>query len=204
VRHRRRSSGKMGRLRFELSRLGRHRLSEERWRSPQRIASRTLFCDDLVYLEGGRLSYFGVRGATLGNPAVSFEVGSAEVDDLPAVSRYLSGPRRRARREAGCQLLLFGMENMDDDVDLLRRRGFGVTFRSRAEADAEVRSHRDACEFCADALIRKAAAATRRRSIQEPESMLHRRCRHRQIPAQLCRDVIHTMIAGCPEGRGLG
>jgi hypothetical protein len=178
--------------------------SEERWRSPQRIAHRTLFCDDLVYIEGGPPVYFGVRGGTPDNPTVSLEIGSAAAEDLPGVSRYLPGPRPKERREAACQLLVFGMECIEDHVDFLWRRGFSVTFGSRAEADAELRSHRDACEICADALVRKAAATIGPRSFQGPENMVQKKLQTaarlpRQIPSQLCRDIIDAMTAECPE-----
>jgi hypothetical protein len=122
---------------------------------------------------------------SLPSAAIFQVLGAGSAGSRVSIARIRDGKHERRRRLASTARLWCNLQ---------------VKSRSRCR----VRSHRDACEFCADALIRKAAAATRRRSIQEPESMLHRRCRHRQIPAQLCRNVIHTMIAGCPEGRGLG
>jgi hypothetical protein len=75
------------------------------------------------------------------------------------VSRYLPGPWPNERRDAACRLLVCGTERIEDEVDLLRRRLIQVTFASRAQADAGLRSHRDACEICAGALVRRAVAA---------------------------------------------
>jgi hypothetical protein len=71
---------------------------EERWRSPQRIAHRTLFCDDLVYIEGGRPVYFGVRRGTRNDPTLSLEIGSAEGGAFPSRQPLYSRPS--AQREA--------------------------------------------------------------------------------------------------------
>jgi hypothetical protein len=184
-------------------------LEEERWRSPRRIAHRTLFCDDQVYVEGGRPVYFGVRRGTRDDLTLSIEVGSADAEQVRLVSKYIPSPRPNERREAAYQLLVFGTESIEDDVDLLRRRGFSVTFGSRAEADAELRSHRDACEICADALVRKAVATMDPRSFEGLEKMLQRKLQAaarlpRHISSELCHDVIHAMTAACPEDAFLG
>jgi hypothetical protein len=53
------------------------------------------------------------------------------------------------------------------------------------------------------ALVRKAAATIGARSFQGPENTQQRLQAAarlpRQIPSELCRDVIHAMTAGCPE-----
>ena len=50
-------------------------MRDERWRSAQRVAHRTLFCDDLVYLEGGPPVYFGVCRGTVNDRILLVEVG---------------------------------------------------------------------------------------------------------------------------------
>jgi hypothetical protein len=180
---------------------------EELWRSPRRIAHRTLFCDDQVYVEGGRPVYFGVRRGN--DLTLSMEVGSADAEQVNLVSKHLPCPRPSERREAASQLLVFGAENIEDDVDLLRRRGFSVTFGSTAEVDAELRSHRDACEVFADAIVRKAVATMGPRLFEGLEKMLQRKLQAaarlpRHIPSEICRDVIHAITAACPEDAFLG
>ena len=101
---------------------------EERWRSAQDIANRTLFCDDLVYLEGGSPVYYGVARGAPEHRMLSFEVGSAEPERVEVVSRYLPGPRPTDRRDAACRSLVYGVEGIGDEVAKLRRQGFQVTF----------------------------------------------------------------------------
>ena len=127
--------------------------TEERWRSAERIAHRTLLCDDLVYLEGGRPVYFGVPCGTPDDPILSLEVGSAEPERIDVVSRYLPGPWPNERRNAACRSLVYEIEGIGDEADRLRRRGFRVTFESKAEVHAELRPDRDPSEICANALV---------------------------------------------------
>jgi hypothetical protein len=178
--------------------------SEERWRSAQSIAHRTLFCDDLVYLEGGCPVYFGVACGTPDDRKLSIEVGSAEPERVEVVSRHLPGPRPNERRDAACQSLVYRIENIGDEVEKLRRRGFRVTFGSKAEAHAELRSDRDPSEICAEALLRRAVTLMDRPSFQEVGTLLVGRLQPaallpRKIPLALCRDAIDAMIAICPQ-----
>jgi hypothetical protein len=179
-------------------------LREERWRSAQRVAHRTLFCDDLVYLEGGCPVYFGVRRGTANDRILSIEVGSAAPDQGDAISRYLPGPRPKERRHAACRSLVYGMESIEEQVDALRRRGFQVTFGSRAELQAELRSGRDATEICGDALVRRAVAVMDLHSFRELGPQLQRQLKpaallSKRISPALCRDAIYAMIAICKE-----
>jgi hypothetical protein len=181
----------------------------ERWRSPQRVAHRTLFCDDLVYIEGGRPVYFGVRRGTPNDPMLSLEVGSAEAEHFHLASRYFPGPLFKERRDAACRSLVYGIESIGDEIDVLRRNGVLVTFASKAEVHIEFRSDRDACEICADALVRRAVAAMDPLLLRELGEMLQRELRagalsFQRIPSALCRDAIHAMTATSPEGEFFG
>jgi hypothetical protein len=178
--------------------------SKERWRSARRIAHRTLFCDDLVYLEGGCPVYFGVACGTPDDRKLSIEVGSAEPERVEIVSRYLSGPRPNERRDAACRSLVYGIEGIGDELDRLRRRGFRVTFESKAEMHAELRSDRDPSEICADALVRRAVTVMDPHSFNELRTLLAGRLQPTallplKIPPALCRDAIDAMIAMCRE-----
>jgi hypothetical protein len=176
---------------------------EERWRSAERVAHRTLFCDDLVYLQGGCPVYFGVPNGRPDDRMLSIVVGSAEPECVEIVSRYLPGPRPNERRAAACRSLIYGVESIGDEVDALRRRGFRVAFESKAEVHAELRSNRDVSEICADALVRRAVTVMRPNSSDELGRLLEGWLQPAallplKIPPSLCRDAIDAMIAMCP------
>ena len=62
----------------------------------------------------------------------------------------------------------------------------------------ELRSERDACEICADALVRRAVAAMDPRSFEYLGEILQRELQAaalvpRKIPFALCRDAIRAM-----------
>jgi hypothetical protein len=91
---------------------------KERLSSAQRIADRTLFCDDEVHIEGGPPVYFAVEQ---NDGSLSVEVGSAEPIPSEMVGRLLAGPRPSQKRDAACRSLVYGVEQIDDEVDTLRR-----------------------------------------------------------------------------------
>jgi hypothetical protein len=135
---------------------------------------------------------------------LSLEVGSAGPEHIHVVSRYFNGPRPNQRRDAACRSLVYGVESIGDEVDRLWRSGFQVTFGSRAEANAELRSNRDASEICADALVRRAVTVMDPHSFQELGPQLHKKLKpaallSRRISPALCRDAIYAMIAICNE-----
>jgi hypothetical protein len=178
--------------------------SDERWDFARSIAHRTLFCDDLVYLEGGCPVYFGVASGTPDDRMLSLDVGSAGPERLDVVSRYLPGPRPNERRVAACRSLVYGIETIGDEVDTLRRRGFRVAFESKAEVHAELRPDRDPSEICANALVRRAVTVMDPHSFKELGTLLERRLQPAarlplKIPPALCRDAIEAMIAICRE-----
>jgi hypothetical protein len=175
---------------------------EDRWRSAQSIANRTLFCDDLVYLQGGCPIYFAVRRGGSDDRMLSIEVGSAEPERVEIVSRYLPGPRPNQRRDAACRSLVYGVESINEEIEAIRRRGFRAAFGSKAEMLTQLRSNREACEICADGLVRRAVTAMDRHTYRElgmrgrlhPAVLLPPK-----IPPTVCRDTIDAMITMYPE-----
>jgi hypothetical protein len=175
---------------------------KERWHSAERIAHRTLFCDDLVYLEGGCPVYFGILRGTH-DRTLSLVVGSAEPERIDPVSRYLPGPRPKERRDAACRSLVYRTEKIGGEVDALRRRGFEIAFASKAEVHAELRSDRDVPEICADALVRRAVAFMDPKSFDELKRLLEGRLQPAgllppKIPPALSRDTLGAMVVICP------
>jgi hypothetical protein len=176
--------------------------SMERWRSACSIAHRTLFCDDMVYLAGGCPVYFGVTCGTADDRMLSLEVGSAAVERVDVVSRYLPGPRPMERRDAACRSFVYGIEGIGDEVAKLQRRGFQVTFESRAEVRAELRSDTDPSVICADALVRRAVTVMDPHSFNELGTLLQGRLQPAaslplKLPLALCRDAVEAMILIC-------
>jgi hypothetical protein len=165
---------------------------------PQRIADLTLFCDDVVYIEGGRPVYFGVHREPANGFFLSLDVGGAEAGHLHPISRDLPGPRLEQRREAARRSFVYGTESIGCAVDVLRRRGFSVTFASRVEANTQLESARDACEICADALVRRAVTAMDATSFNEIGTGLQVELKaasllRKRLPPLLCREALRVI-----------
>jgi hypothetical protein len=176
---------------------------EDRWRSAQSVANRTLFCDDQVYLQGGCPIYFAVPHGRSDDRMLSIEVGSAEPERVEIVSRYLPGPRLNQRRDAACRSLVYGVESVTEEIDAIRRRGFRVAIGSKAEMLVQLRSNREASEICADGLVRRAVTAMDRHTYRELGALLPGRLQPTallppKIPPALCRETIDAMIKMYP------
>jgi hypothetical protein len=66
---------------------------EERWISAHRAAKHTLFCDDVVYLEGGQPCFFDISCGADSDMVLSLEIGSLQPQAVDILARWLPGPQ---------------------------------------------------------------------------------------------------------------
>jgi hypothetical protein len=168
-----------------------------------RVANHTLFCDDLVYVEGGPPAFFGItcRGDT--DAALTFEIGSLHPNPLGIFSHWLPGPPTNRRGEAACRSLVFRIEDIESEIPELERKGFRPAFDTSATACMNVAADLDPSEICVDALVRRAF------SCMNQETARKFRAAMKAIPLppttgimdrSVCRDALHEMVLRCaPE-----
>jgi hypothetical protein len=176
---------------------------DERWILANRVANHTLFCDDLVYVQGGPPAFFGITCRSDTDAALTFEIGSLHPNPLGIFSHWLPGPPATRRSEAACRSLVFRIEDIESEISDLELKGFRPAFHARATACMNVSADLDPSEIYVDALVRRAF------NCMNHETAHKFRTAMKAIPLppttgitdrSVCRNVLHEMAQGCaPE-----
>jgi hypothetical protein len=174
---------------------------DERWAMANRVAGRTLFCEDVVYVDRGPPAFFGISYGPDGDPTLCLEIGSLRPQTLGASPRWLRGPSINRRNVAVCRSLVFRIEDIETESLALTKKGFCLKFSARAVARLDVNADLHPSEVCIDALMRSALA---HRSIDTSRKIRARLngapfpTRDGIIDRSICRDMLHYLLLTCP------
>jgi hypothetical protein len=169
---------------------------DERWLSAEHVAARTLFCDNVVYLEGGQPAYFGISCGMDSDLALSLEIGSLDV-----FARWLPDPRTNRRHDAACRSLVFRIEDMESEAEELEKEGFRLDFNARAAVCMEVEAGPHPSDVCVDALVRRALKTID----TETALKLHKAMNGKTLATtsgiinrSVCQEALNTMVSMYP------
>jgi hypothetical protein len=174
---------------------------DEHWLSADRIANCTLFCDDVVYLDGGQPAFYGISYSRYRHPELSLEIASLKRHENEIVASWLPGPETSQLQEAACRSLVFRIEDLENEATSLERRGFHLELDARTAVCMKVEAEFDPSEVCVDALVRRALKWIDRETAHE----LREAMSDEPLPVanyimnrSICRDALHKMVSMCP------
>lgn len=109
---------------------------DKRWTLAHHSASRILFCDGVVYQEGGLPAYFGTWQVAADVSTLSLRIGNKLAVGCQAVDRWHRGLSSDRRRRAIRGAFVFSINEIDEACVMLSEEGINVVVEETAKVSS--------------------------------------------------------------------